>query len=151
MSHFSDVNDFHTRFRLEVGTYPHLLNDEELNLRVEMFHEEIIEFTRAHRKGDLVAAFDALLDLAYFVIGTAVKMCLPWNRGWMAVHFANMRKARVPSGETSATLKTRKATRSVQPQGRLRRSCRQTANAARQSTAATSNPIRNPSNTCIRR
>ncbi len=117
MSHFSDVNDFHTRFRLEVGTYPHLLNDEELNLRVEMFHEEIIEFTRAHRKGDLVAAFDALLDLAYFVIGTAVKMCLPWNRGWMAVHFANMRKARVPSGETSKVRGGRTGFDVVKPEG----------------------------------
>lgn len=100
-SHFEDVREFHRKLNLPVAETPRLLSDAEINLRVDMFLEEIIEFTRAQRRGDVVDAFDALVDLAYFVVGTAVQMGLPWDEGWDAVHAANMTKEAVPAGKDS--------------------------------------------------
>ena len=61
---------------------------------VHFVTEEIAEFEEAIEKGDLPGAFDALIDLAYFTLGTAHVMNLPWEAGWERVHAANMAKIR---------------------------------------------------------
>jgi hypothetical protein len=54
--------------------------------------------------GNRVKAFDALLDLAYVVYGTALFMGVTpaqWHAGMHAVHTANMAKVRVASADNS--------------------------------------------------
>lgn len=43
---------------------------------------------------DLAGQADALVDLVYVALGTAVMMGLPWQELWSDVHAANLRKVR---------------------------------------------------------
>lgn len=44
--------------------------------------------------GNLANQADALVDLVYVALGTAVMMGLPWQELWSDVHAANLRKVR---------------------------------------------------------
>lgn len=101
--HYQDVVDFHNKFELRVAQSPQRLPESEAFLRVDMMLEELLEFSRACRRAArsgtlqdeeeaLAEAADALVDLVYFVLGTAVQMGLPWNAIWDEVHRANMEK-----------------------------------------------------------
>ncbi len=94
---FQDVVDFMTKFEVAYVGSSRLLSQEVFEFRWKFLHEELREFELAHDAGDLVKTFDALLDLAYVVFGTAQLMGLPWHEGWRAVQAANMRKVRGPT------------------------------------------------------
>jgi len=96
MSNFSDVQLFHRKFRLEMSTTPSLLPPDLLEFRNTFMSEELEEFIKAHSKGDLAGAADALIDLVYVAMGTAALMGLPWEPLWREVQEANMRKVKVP-------------------------------------------------------
>lgn len=95
LSNYENVLTFHRRFDLPRPAKPRLLTDDEFRFRSKFLYEELAEFERAHRDDDLVEAFDALLDLAYVTIGTAIFMGLPWDDGFDEVHRANLTKERV--------------------------------------------------------
>lgn len=102
---FDDVGAFHERFDLPRSgepSPPHLLSKDVYEYRREFLREELEEFEQAVERGDLPEAFDALLDLAYVVFGTAHLMHLPWQAGWAEVQRANMAKVRAESAEESA-------------------------------------------------
>jgi predicted HAD superfamily Cof-like phosphohydrolase len=104
-SNFDDVGDFHAKHGLPVSGEPfppHLLSRDLYEYRRRFLHEELEEFEQAVERGDLPGAFDALLDLAYVVFGTAHLMSLPWQAGWVEVQRANMAKVRAESAEESA-------------------------------------------------
>ena len=66
--------------------------------------EEATEFVDSYRDFDVVGQFDALLDLAYVVAGTALMMGITpeqWDEGMAAVHNANMKKVRATSAGDS--------------------------------------------------
>lgn len=65
--------------------------------RVGFLAEELLEYVVALDAGDLVKAFDALLDLVYVACGNAVFHGFPMNHGWEAVQAANMTKERAPA------------------------------------------------------
>lgn len=88
------VLEFHRRFDVPRPAEPRLLDGEAYEFRVGFMQEELREFCQAHMVGDLEQSFDALLDLAYVVIGTAIMMGLPWDEGFDEVHRANMEKQR---------------------------------------------------------
>jgi hypothetical protein len=98
-SNFSDVRAFYQRFGLlpEDGP-PRLLGGGLLDFRVRLMQEELNEFAEAK---NLVGAVDALLDLVYVVLGTAVAMGVPWQACWRHVQTANMLKVRVASAADS--------------------------------------------------
>lgn len=119
-SHFGDVKEFHQKFGLLVGEQPRHLTRRKLKERIECMLEELTEFAEAcdlsigmsqtdsgdHKLSvidmfgedqDLPAQADALVDLVYFALGTAVMMGLPWQALWDDVQRANMTKVR---GET---------------------------------------------------
>ena len=106
-----DVRAFHIKFDLWVADKVGMISNEEAGLRADMMLEEILEFTRGIRKGDLAEAADALIDLVYFALGTAVEMGLPWSRLWDEVHRANMRK------EAGHDLKRGEETGIIKPPG----------------------------------
>lgn len=130
---FDDVQDFHRRFGLTGPTAPELpapglksqyaltyamdclfmaetklrdyrTEDDVLAGRMQMMIEELREFLEACQARNLPDAADSLIDLAYFVFGTADLMGLPWQALWEEVHAANMRKERCATAAESKRL-----------------------------------------------
>lgn len=112
-SNFDDVGEFHEQFGLDNVTHhdigPREVPDDVIEFRFKFMQEELHEFAEAcgfefdHATGeyrrvsskvDHALAFDALLDLAYVVFGTAHFMGYPWQMGWRLVQRANMAKKR---------------------------------------------------------
>ena len=91
---YEDVVKFADKFGIPRLAKPGLLDDNTFCFRVGHLREEVEEFTEAHCDGDLEAAADALADLVYVAIGTAVCMGIPWDRVWDEVQRANMEKVR---------------------------------------------------------
>jgi predicted HAD superfamily Cof-like phosphohydrolase len=116
-----DVRQFHVACGLVVGEKPALLpgnqayaktNLEWLELvraktrsnavysgnadafarRIRLITEELAELAEAHVDGDLAAFTDALCDLVWVVLGTAVEAGVPFNEAWAEVRRANMAK-----------------------------------------------------------
>lgn len=131
-TNFAMVQEFHQKFELPQPSTPCLLRDgvcrdfsgdiktlieyvenhirrarhesDVFGGRVQMMLEELREFIDAHEKEDIATAADSLVDLAYFVFGTAVMMGLPWDALFAEVHRANMAKVRVSNAEESKRL-----------------------------------------------
>lgn len=110
-SHFSDVLEFNEKFDLMINNQPAHLTKRKLKERVEFIMEELIELSKScgleiwadpsgvlvrptNEKQDLAEQADALVDIVYVALGTAVMMGLPWKQLWDDVHRANMAKVR---------------------------------------------------------
>lgn len=92
---YADVMSFHQRFVPDtIEILPKFLDGEKFDFRKRFLLEEVEEFVEAHREHDLAGAADALVDLVYVAIGTAIMMGLPWEKMWDEVQAANMRKVR---------------------------------------------------------
>lgn len=89
-----DIRAFHDKFGLSQPGEPRMLDLEQSMFRVACLKEEVAEFEVAMAMGNTVEAFDALIDLVYFALGTAHIMNLPFEEGWKRVHEANMKKER---------------------------------------------------------
>lgn len=96
ISDFDAVGEFHTKFDLPVAgpISPRLLDPGATAYRQKFMREELDEYAHAHQQKDLVGVADALVDLAYVVLGTAHYHGLPWKKLFEVVHAANMAKAR---------------------------------------------------------
>ena len=102
MSYHNDLLNFHLKFGLLPRVRgPHRLDVDLFNLRRNHMLEELEEFRLAWSDHDLPGQADALVDLVYVAIGTAVVMDLPFDRLWFAVHQANMQKERVSHASQS--------------------------------------------------
>lgn len=123
-SNYQLVAEMHKKFGLyEPEAGPRVLTKEEVVFRITAMHEELLEymatvfnvempidtiqsnFTRMlntyelNPNPDLSEQFDALLDLAVFVIGTADRQNLPWENGFERVMQANIAKELGANGE----------------------------------------------------
>lgn len=98
---YGDICAFHEKYELEATRVPAFPAQALLEFRQKFLAEELEEFNDACTNGDLVKAFDALIDLVYVALGTAYLMNLPFDEGWKAVHQANMRKVRVERASES--------------------------------------------------
>jgi predicted HAD superfamily Cof-like phosphohydrolase len=108
---FEDVRKFHKRFGLLCFDKPGTLSHRKLVERIEFMREELNEFIdgcgldqapphldyKTARPQDMAQMADALVDLVYVALGTAVQLGLPWDWLWDDVQRANMAKVR---GET---------------------------------------------------
>lgn len=104
MSNYDDVYEFHEKFDHLRGTKPRFLTQRKLQERLEFLSEELVEFAEAcgfnpqtgqlEGKQDIAEQADALVDLVYVAMGTAVMMGLPWQQLWDDVQRANMSKVR---------------------------------------------------------
>jgi len=65
-------------------------------MRAHLLTEELAELLVAMRERDEVKALDALADLLYVLLGTAVTLDLPIAEAFTAVHASNMTKERQP-------------------------------------------------------
>jgi len=101
-THLMDVKDFNKKFGLMVHDKPTHLTTRKLSERIEFMYEELSEFEESAQVNgvvngeavyqDMEGMADALVDLVYVAIGTAVMMGLPWQQLWDDVHRANMAK-----------------------------------------------------------
>lgn len=118
---FYDVFAFHEKFGLINHVNPGHLTKAKLQERVEFMLEELLEFATAagiavdvsaqraldgvciaHETSvsdgstgqSLAGQADALVDLVYVALGTAVMLGLPWDPLWDDVQRANMAKVR---------------------------------------------------------
>jgi predicted HAD superfamily Cof-like phosphohydrolase len=100
-SNYEDVHAFHLKFDLPPPVTPRLLDEETFEFRRRFLEEELTELVEAQLEGDMVKAADALVDLVYVALGTAVMMGLPWQELWDNVQRANMAKVRAQSADES--------------------------------------------------
>jgi predicted HAD superfamily Cof-like phosphohydrolase len=118
---FADVKEFLEKFGLTVPTIArgHALGAEIQRVRAQHLLEELKEYLVAvgfrlepSMDGtvrlvndefalDAEGAFDALIDLAYVAIGTAILHRFKWEEGWARVHAANMKRVRVERADQS--------------------------------------------------
>jgi predicted HAD superfamily Cof-like phosphohydrolase len=109
---FDDVREFHLKMDLPVHpmspstvtmasstvlTPPRFLTQPELEHRLAFIREELAEYEEAHAAKDLAACLDALVDLAYVVLGSAHYHHFPFDPAWSLVHAANLTKIPGPS------------------------------------------------------
>ena len=98
-SYFDKIKAFHDKHGLGYDGSPRHLDDPEERFRMKCFFEEIDEYQMADAQANLTEKFDALVDLAYFCIGTAHRMGLPFDLGFDRVHQTNMLKEIAPNGD----------------------------------------------------
>ncbi len=90
--------EFHKTYGLLVSDEPidlSLEDDEHadtFDLRIELIEEEYSEFRDAHDNESLTALADAICDLVYVLVGTAVSYGIPFDKCFEEVHRSNMSK-----------------------------------------------------------
>ena len=92
MNMFNDVREFAEKMKFMVGDEPRHLTTRKLMERQALLDEEVGELRDAIDQQDLVEIADALVDIVYVALGTAVALGLPWEELWDDVHRANMAK-----------------------------------------------------------
>lgn len=90
------VSLFQKKFGWEVGAKPALINRQLAQKRIDCLKEELKELQEAVEADDLEGVADALIDLDYFVLGTAnlYGIGTAWGELFADVHRANMAKKR---------------------------------------------------------
>jgi predicted HAD superfamily Cof-like phosphohydrolase len=89
---FEKVREFRTKLNLPVSHKPQLLEPVDISFYARFLMEELSELLKAHEKGNLVDAADAIADLAYVTMGCAHHMGIPLPEILQVVHHANMQK-----------------------------------------------------------
>ena len=89
------VKEQHAQFGIDYNGDPRHLSLEEKRFRFTCFSEEALEYLLAETLDD---EYDALLDLAVFVMGTLERQGLPLD-GYKAVIESNRRKELGPIGK----------------------------------------------------
>ena len=100
-NYYDDVYQFHQKFDLPRPAKPELPPRDLFQFRKEFLIEEILELATAYERGDVAEYADALVDLVYVAIGTAIVSGVPFDAVWRVVHEANMRKVRAKSAADS--------------------------------------------------
>jgi len=93
MTQFEMITEFHRAYGQAAPAEPTLLPEGVQDLRYRLIYEELREYEEAVKAGDLVDIADALADLVYVVVGTAVAHGLTrFDEIFAEVHRSNMSK-----------------------------------------------------------
>lgn len=87
---FEMVRAFHAKVGQPDATTPDISQHRELRLR--LIDEELRELRDSLDANDVVEVADALADLLYVVIGSALQWGIPLDRAFAEVHRSNMTK-----------------------------------------------------------
>lgn len=87
-----DVRAFHEACDVPVLIKPTNPPIIRRDLRVALIQEELYELEKAVYTDDIVEVADALADLIYVTVGTALEYGIPLDRVWDEVHRSNMAK-----------------------------------------------------------
>jgi predicted HAD superfamily Cof-like phosphohydrolase len=91
---WSDILAFHKKFSLPIPSRPTKLVNHLRQFRVNFLDEELNEYKAALGTGDMEQQLDALVDLVYVALGTAVMQGFDFEEAWRRVHAANMLKTK---------------------------------------------------------
>lgn len=86
------VKDFQIAFNSNVSDVSKLPNDKERQLRIKLLKEEFDEYIDGEENNDIVEIADALGDMMYIILGTAVSYGLPLEEIFNEIHNSNMSK-----------------------------------------------------------
>jgi predicted HAD superfamily Cof-like phosphohydrolase len=103
MTMLDDVRAFHAKFSQPVLTVPAVPNEARVRLRERLITEEYKELVEALgfremggdkwlSKTDLPETADAIGDLVYVLLGTALEFGIPMGEVWHRIHEKNMLK-----------------------------------------------------------
>ena len=86
--------EFNEAFGIEFPKSPLLVSAKTQELRVNLLLEEIEEYRVANTKGDITEVLDAIGDMLYIVIGTAVQHGMQniLEEAFRVIHSSNMSK-----------------------------------------------------------
>lgn len=101
---FNDVDAFHAKFGLQHfdGKGQRYGMAKVIEFRRAFMQEELDEFDKGVAEHDHAQMADALVDLAYVILGTAHMLNYPFPELWDDVQRANMTKKRAnPDGSNS--------------------------------------------------
>jgi len=87
------VESFHAKQGVTINDIPTLVNSATTKQRYEYILEELNEYVKADYEADLVAVADALGDLLYVVLGTAVVHGINIEPIFDEIHRSNMTKS----------------------------------------------------------
>lgn len=90
---FDLVFDFHIKYNHAIATKPLIPQDNLIDLRKKLHQEELDELFVAMDEKDLVEIADAIGDLIYVLIGTAITYGIPLDKVFREIHRSNMTKA----------------------------------------------------------
>ena len=89
---YADVRAFHEKFGCFVGRRPEFPGREAYELRRSLVREEYYELSDAMEADDIPQVADAMADLIYVVLGTAIAYGIDLRPIFAAIHAANMAK-----------------------------------------------------------
>lgn len=86
--------EFNRLFRIEHPTTPQLVDLQTQELRCDLLTEELQEYKEANSSGNVVEVLDAITDMLYIVIGTAVQHGMQdvLEQAFSFVHSSNLSK-----------------------------------------------------------
>ena len=107
MSDFvQDVINFRNKYGLPINYKPTFLDKDHMFFRLNHIQEEFNELSKAVKDKDMVEIADALTDLCYVSIGTALSMGINIKATWEEVHYSNMQKVRAKSDGSNSKRKS---------------------------------------------
>jgi predicted HAD superfamily Cof-like phosphohydrolase len=87
------VEDFHRKCgQYPPGGFPDDYNSPKRALRRNLIREEFEEFLEAEEHNDKVAVADALVDMIYVIVGTALEYKIPLEEVFDEIQRSNMTK-----------------------------------------------------------
>ena len=89
---YADVHAFHQKFGCMIGSDPATPDKDTAELRLRLIAEEHEELKVAHAEGDIPGVADALTDMIYVILGTAISYGIDLRPVWAEVQRANMAK-----------------------------------------------------------
>lgn len=92
VDYVSKMLEFRQKFMQQYEGPPRALPDSLMKFRIKFMREELDEYVQASIDDNLEEQLDALVDLAYVVIGTALDHGFDFDEAFRRVHAANMRK-----------------------------------------------------------
>lgn len=108
-----DVRAFHEACDVPVAASLGFPSRERIELRQRLLREEYLEWIAASSERDMVEVADALADMIYIIVGTALEFGIPLDRVWDEVQRSNMAKVDPETGR----VKRREDGKILKPQG----------------------------------
>ena len=99
------VQQFHEAFGATIANAPTLPSEADKILRMKLIDEEVTELHDAFEDEDLVEVADAIGDLLYVVLGTAVTCGIDIEPVFEEIHRSNMTKRGGHKSETGKWIK----------------------------------------------
>ena len=92
MNYEDMLREFHVAYGLPNNIMVRRPTQSQSKLRQDLLVEEMIEYLQAEREHKIVDIADALADIVYIAIGTAVAYGIPFDEVFKEVHRSNMSK-----------------------------------------------------------